>query len=81
MAWIRTVSDGEAQGFLAKQFAAARDRAGRVFGIVRLMSLQPRTLSASMTLYGAVMHGRGGLQRWQREMLAVVVSRVNHCHY
>ncbi|QDU66974.1 carboxymuconolactone decarboxylase family protein [Engelhardtia mirabilis] len=81
MAWIRTVSDDEAQGFLARQFAAARARAGRVFGIVRLMSLQPRTLDASMGLYQAVMFGSGGLARRQREMLAVVVSRANQCHY
>ena len=90
MAWIRTVSDGEAEGFLAEQFAAARERAGRVFGIVRLMSLQPRTLEASMRMYREVMFGRarasdgggiGGLARQQREMLAVVVSRANHCHF
>ena len=81
MAWIHTVSDDEAEGFLAKQFAAARARAGRVFGIVRLMSLQPRTMDASMGLYQAAMFGREGLARRQREMLAVVVSRANHCHY
>lgn len=87
MAWIRTIADDEAEGFLARQFAAAIERAGRVFGIVRLMSLQPRTLDASLKLYRAVMFGRerdfgsGGLARRQRELLAVVVSRANRCHY
>lgn len=75
------MSDGEAEGFLAEQFAAARRRAGRVFGIVRLMSLGPRTMDKSMALYQTVMKGPGGLARRQREMLAVVVSRANHCHY
>ena len=59
----------------------ARRRAGRVFGIVRAMSLQTRTLETSMAFYSAVMFGRSPLSRRQREMLGVVVSRVNDCHY
>ena len=81
MAWISTVSDEEAQGRLAKCFAAARERAGRVFNVVRLMSPNPAVLDASMGLYVAVMKGPSPLSRAQREMLAVVVSRANHCHY
>ncbi len=34
-----------------------------------------------MGLYLAVMFGREGLSRRQRELLAVVVSRANDCHY
>jgi alkylhydroperoxidase family enzyme len=56
-------------------------RAGRVFHIVRAMSPNPRTLSSSMALYGTVMMGPSELSRRQREMLAVVVSRTNDCHY
>ena len=81
MAWIRTIADDEAQGVLARVYADARGRAGRVYGIVRAMSLQPPVAEASMALYGRVMFGSGGLTRAQREMLAVVVSRENHCHY
>ena len=81
MAWIRTVADHEAEGRLARSFRAAVARAGRVFGIVRLMSLEPAVMDASMGLYGAMMHGPGPLTRAQRELLAVVVSRHNHCHY
>lgn len=81
MAWIRTVPDGEARGLLGKIYEDARRRAGRVYEIVRAMSLQPPVAEASMGLYGRVMFGRGALTRAQRELLAVVVSRVNHCHY
>jgi alkylhydroperoxidase family enzyme len=35
----------------------------------------------STALYGALMHGRSPLTRAQREMIAVVVSRTNGCHY
>ena len=81
MAWIRTVADHEAEGRLARSFRAALGRAGRVFGIVRLMSVEPPLLDASLALYRAAMHGKGPLTRAQRELLAVVVSRANHCHY
>jgi alkylhydroperoxidase family enzyme len=38
-------------------------------------------LEASMGLYLEVMHGSGSLSRRRREMLAVVVSATNRCHY
>ena len=61
--------------------AAAVERAGRVFGIVRTMSVQPAVLDASIGLYGAIMKAPGELTLAQREMLATVVSRANDCHY
>ena len=81
MTWIRTIGVDEATGRLAKTYRAAVERAGRVFGIVRTMSLAPRVLDSSMALYRSVMFGEGGLKRYQRELLATVVSRVNDCHY
>ena len=81
MAWIRTISLAEAKGRLAKSYAAAVARAGRVFGIVRAMSLSPTILDSSMGLYQKIMFAEEGLSRSQREMIAVVVSRANGCHY
>lgn len=81
MTWIRTIRPEEATGRLAKTYAAAIQRAGRVFGIVRAMSLSPPVLDASMGFYQRVMFAKGGLSRRQREMLAVVVSGANDCHY
>ena len=34
-----------------------------------------------MAFYQRIMFAREGLERRQREMLAVVVSRANDCHY
>lgn len=81
MPWIRTIDVAEATGRLAKSYAAAIQRAGRVFGIVRTMSLAPAVLDASMGLYGKIMYAPEGLSRRQREMLATIVSRANNCHY
>ena len=82
MAWIKQVSDDDAQGLLAKQFAAARGRAGRVAGIVRLMSLDPSILDASMRMYAATTTSpRSVLPRWFRELIAMEVSAANDCFY
>ena len=81
MAWIRLVGDREATGPLKVHYDAALKRAGRVWGIVRLMSPNPAVLEASMNLYRAIMFGESPLSRAQREMLAVVTSTANGCHY
>jgi len=81
MAHIRLVRDQEATGPLRKLFDDAIARAGRVFGIVRLMSRNPPVLRAAMGLYRTVMFGASPLSRSQRERLATVVSRANDCFY
>ncbi|MFT5050929.1 MAG: alkylhydroperoxidase family enzyme [Chlamydiales bacterium] len=81
MTWIQTIGVAQATGRLRKTYDAAIGRAGRVFGIVRTMSLAPPILDASMGLYQRVMYAPEGITRRQREMLAVVVSRANDCHY
>ena len=81
MPWIRIVPPGEASGPLEAEYRAAVERAGKVWNVVSLMSPNPRALKASMGLYGALLHGASPLSRGQREMLAVVVSAINHCVY
>jgi alkylhydroperoxidase family enzyme len=82
VSWIETVSPDRATGLLERLYRGAIDRAGKVFHIVRCQSLRPHTLQASTRLYQEVMHSpRSPLSRARREMIATVVSRVNHCHY
>lgn len=82
MAWIRTVDPSAATGRIGRIYEQATDRAGRVFGIVKLMSLEPATLQASMGLYAATTTREDSpLPRWFRELVAVEVSRANHCFY
>ena len=78
---LRLIEEGEATGALKAEYDAAIARAGKVFNIVKAMSLNPETLRASMELYRAIMFGRSELSRAERELLAVVVSRANGCHY
>ena len=81
MAWIRQISDQEAQGLVKKIFDDAVRRVGRVWNIVRLTSLNGGMTRAHMGLYRSVMTADSSLERRVRETLAVVVSRANGCHY
>lgn len=81
MAWIRLVQPGEAEGPLKAEYDRAERRAGRIWQIVRLMSPNVEALRASMDFYRTIMFGPSPLSRGQRELLAVVVSSTNGCHY
>ena len=81
MAHLRLIEPEDAQGMLAEEYAAAVGRAGKVFNIVRSMSLNPAVLRQSMELYKAIMFGPSRLTRQERELLATVVSAANDCFY
>jgi alkylhydroperoxidase family enzyme len=81
MAHIRLIDEGDADGILAEEYEAARERAGKVFNIVKAMSLRPSVLRASMHLYREIMFGESGLSRRERELLATVTSSEQSCHY
>ncbi len=82
IAWIETVAEEDAEGLLSELYAAERDpRSGGVDHILKVHSLHPETLRDHAQLYHTVMHGESGLSRAEREMIGVVVSLVNECHY
>ncbi len=81
-AWIRTVSEAEATGELKRLYERVRDRAhGWVDNILAVHSLNPRTLRDHWELYRTVMKRQSGLSHAEREMMAVLVSALNQCHY
>ena len=81
MPWVRQVPQDDASGLLKDQLDEALERAGRVWHIVEVMSLNPEALQDSMRFYVTVMKGDSPLSRVQREMLATVVSRELECDY
>ena len=58
-----------------------REPGGSVDNILRIHGLNPPSMSAHFDLYATLMRGRSDLTRVQREMIAVVVSFLNECHY
>jgi uncharacterized peroxidase-related enzyme len=81
MPWIKTIEPDDASDDLKAEYEKAVVRAGKVFNILKIQSLNPRTLHASMDLYLATMHAPSGLSRAERELLATVVSWASHCFY
>ncbi len=81
MSWIRVIDEREATGDLLRQYEEARRRAGRVFNVVKIQSLNPRALEASSKLYLTLMYGPSRLSRIEREAIAAVVSRASDCFY
>ena len=81
MPYIKQVTIDQATGLVKKELEKAAKRAGRIWNIVQIMSLNGRVMKASMEMYGATMFAESPLSRQQREMLAVVVSKANHCVY
>lgn len=81
MAWIRVIKESEAEGELAELYHRMKDVNGKVANILTVHSLNPAALRTHYDLYKACMYGPSELTRAQREMVAVVVSTVNQCHY
>lgn len=82
MTWIRTIPDDEAAGDLAQLYARIVDPvSGKVDHVLAAHSLHPRGLAAHFELYSAVMSGTRGLRKVERELIALVVSSLNECHY
>ncbi len=81
-AWIETINESTADGLLAELYRAEQDReTGHVDNILKVHSLHPETLRAHIDLYRTVMYGKSKITRIEREMIGVVVSQINACHY
>lgn len=81
MSWIRVVHESDADGALADVYDRVGRQRGKVANIMRVQSLAPAAMAAHVDLYLDLMFSRGGLTRAERELIAVVVSGANGCHY
>ncbi len=82
MAWIRTIAEGEAEGPLADLYRRlAEPGTTRVDNILKVHSLHVAGLEAHWAVYRAAMDASPTLGRAEREMIALVVSGINGCHY
>ena len=82
MSWIRMIPEDEANEELAALYARVLDpRTGQLDHIMQVHSLHPKGLAAHQELYSAVMSGTKSLRKVERELIALVVSQENECHY
>jgi len=81
MAWIKVIQPDEATGELKEEYDEAIRRAGYIANILRVQSLNPASLHRSIAMYKSIMFDPSSLSRAERELLATVVSQINHCFY
>lgn len=72
MAFIEYVSEDQVPG---------EDRVPDDDNIIRIHGIHSRVMRQHHALYKELMHGPSPLTRIQREMIAVVASARNACHY
>ena len=81
MAWIDVIDENNADGSLKNQYEKLTEPWGGVDNILKIHSLNPKSLTAHVQLYKTIMFGKSPIRRTDREMIAVVVSVINQCHY
>lgn len=81
MAWISEILPQDADDELSPIYERVAEPDGSVDHILRIHGVHPRCLGDHFDLYMTVMKGRSPVSRLRREMIAVVVSALNECHY
>ena len=81
MSKIEVVNYEAAEGELKDIYDHLIKTRGKLADVHKIQSLNPPTILQHMDLYMGVMFGPSPLKRYQREMMAVVVSKANECEY
>jgi alkylhydroperoxidase family enzyme len=86
MAFIRVIPELQADGELLRLYDELYapfpgEPRGQLDNILQIHSLDPKSLAAHLALYRSAMEGTPGLPKVDREMIALVVSGINGCHY
>lgn len=81
-AWIRMLSDDDADDRLRALLDKARTPHGTVDTVMRVHSLRPATMEGHVTLYRSVLHSEeNSLPFWFLEVVASYTSILNDCSY
>ena len=75
------IAENNAEGRLKEMYDKLTSPEGVVDNILKIHSLNPPSLTVHYEFYKTLMRGKSGLSRARREMIAVVVSAANKCHY
>ncbi len=66
---------------LEAYLAKCEEKLGFVPNVLRAYAFSPAKLQAFADMYNDLMLADSGLTKLEREMIAVVVSSINHCYY
>src|SRR6476660_6286206 len=79
--WLHLPPDDDAPDAVKELWAKPLEKLGFVPNVLRAYAILPRHLELWNAFYDDLMRGESGLTKAQREMIAVVVSATNRCHY
>lgn len=79
--WLQLPPDDEAPGEVKELWGKPLEKLGFVPNVLRAYAIRPQHLLLWNAFYDELMRGESGLTKAQREMIAVVVSTTNRCHY
>ena len=81
-AWIKMISDEEADDTLKQVLDFARTPHGTVDNVMRVHSLRPSTMNGHVVLYRACLHDdHNTIPMWFQEVISSYVSTLNECAY
>lgn len=82
IAWIDVVPDGPHEGRLGEIYGGFGTPTGAGLDhVLKIHSLMPQTMEDHYRAYATIMRAPGPLTRTEREIVGVVVSGINGCHY
>ncbi len=81
LCWLHLPPEDEAPDEIKELWAKPLEKLGFVPNVLRVYAIRPRHLRLWNEFYDDLMRGESGLTKAQREMIAVVVSATNRCHY
>src|SRR5207244_8805269 len=81
LSWLQVPAAEDVPEQVAERWQKPLEKLGFVPNVLRVFSLRPAHLLAWWVYYDELMRGESGLSKAQREMIAVVVSTANRCHY
>jgi uncharacterized peroxidase-related enzyme len=81
MAFIKTISEADATGTLTDLYTKVGNGDGTVDNVMKIHSLNEAALAGHFEVYVAAMHRPSPLSRIMREIVGVIVSRLNGCDY
>lgn len=81
MPFIEVIQHEQAEGQLKDIYDNLVKTRGKLAEVHKIQSLNPESINHHMDLYLGIMFGKSPLKRYQREMIAVIVSVSNSCEY
>ncbi len=81
LAWLHVPAEDEAPDEVRALWQRAEEKLGFVPNVLRVWALRPEHMLRWRKYMDELLKGPSGLSEAQREMIGVVVSTANRCHY